>query len=125
MKTGLAIRGRCFFRWFPHEEATSAIIRNHPPAQSAAQQPEGHEWVPRRPDEGTRRRATRALRTVPLHVEVANRIATALAELIVHKPTDVLLADAFRGFDADELPSARPHPAASGIGGRVERGATR
>src|SRR2546425_1207180 len=37
LKTGLAMRGRFCFRRLPHEEAPFAIIRNHPPAQPAAQ----------------------------------------------------------------------------------------
>src|SRR5206468_12300230 len=41
LKTGLAMRGRLFFRKLPHEEGPFAVIRNHPPAQSAAQQTEG------------------------------------------------------------------------------------
>src|SRR5947207_9997019 len=31
------MRGRYFFRRFPHEGTPFAVIRNHPPAQSAAQ----------------------------------------------------------------------------------------
>ena len=55
-----------------------------------------------------------------LHVDVAHDIATALSELIADIPTDALLADAFGGFDANELPATRSHPLASGIGHRTK-----
>src|SRR6266576_4701925 len=35
------MRGRRFFRRFPHEGTPFAVIRNHPPAQSPAQQHQG------------------------------------------------------------------------------------
>ena len=82
MKTGLAMRGRLLFRRFPHEEAAFAIMRNHPPAQPAAQQTDGRSGQLDGSTGGTHRPATRAGPAVPLHVDVANRIATALPELI-------------------------------------------
>ncbi len=61
----------------------------------------------------------------PRHLNVTNGVAAPPSEPITHLPTEVFLADVFRGLDAPELPSGRPHPAASRIGGRVERGAAR
>jgi len=36
--------------WTCHDETSLAVIRNHPPAQSAAQQTEAQKWAAGRPD---------------------------------------------------------------------------
>ncbi len=59
------MRGRSFFSTFPHEETSFAVIRNHPPAQSAAQQTEKRRWGARRPDAPNSPPDTRSPPSVP------------------------------------------------------------